>query len=83
MHLCEIEALAVGQDGSRPGAIAEGQFPGVVAGSTLPATTCLSPQRQSCSASGARSCMVTSTSTGATTLPLARDRGHRALNPRE
>jgi hypothetical protein len=31
MHLCEIEALAVGQDGSRPGPIAEGQLPGVVA----------------------------------------------------
>jgi hypothetical protein len=31
MHLGEIEALAVGQDGSRPGPIAEEQLPGLVA----------------------------------------------------
>jgi hypothetical protein len=28
MHLCEIEALAVGQDRSGPGPVAEGQLPG-------------------------------------------------------
>jgi organic hydroperoxide reductase OsmC/OhrA len=28
MHLCEIEALAVGQDGSGPSPVAEGQLPG-------------------------------------------------------
>ena len=31
MHLCKIEALAVGQDGSGPGSIAKGQLPGGVA----------------------------------------------------
>ena len=27
MHLCEIEALAVGQDGSGPSPVAKGSFP--------------------------------------------------------
>jgi hypothetical protein len=31
MHLCEIEAIAVGQDGSRPGLMAEGQLYGTIA----------------------------------------------------
>ena len=33
MHLCEIEALAVGQDGSGPGPFAEGQLPGAASNS--------------------------------------------------
>ena len=33
MHLCEIEALAVGQDGSGPSPVAEGQLPGAASNS--------------------------------------------------
>jgi hypothetical protein len=33
MHLCEIEALAVGQDGSGPSPVAEGQRPGAASNS--------------------------------------------------
>jgi hypothetical protein len=33
MHRCEIEALAVGQDGSGPSPVAEGQLPGAASNS--------------------------------------------------
>jgi hypothetical protein len=45
MHLCEIEALAVGQDGSGPSPVAEGQLPGAASNSQSRPEAAVQPRR--------------------------------------